>query len=251
MALSWLLTNACAGLLLPPTNCFLLAGAGWLSLRRCPRLGKGLIVLAVILLWGLSLHAVSAALSRPLEERYPAWDGKSAADAVIVLGGGRNRQAPEFFGKDDLKWLSLERLRYGAILARQLNKPLLLTGGQPEGAGVSEAEAMQHALQRDFGLTAKWVEGQSDNTYENALFSARLLKAAGVEKVMLVTHALHMPRAMQVFAASGLQVVPVPIGFVSGRPLTPLDFLPRAESLSESSRALHEWVGLLWYALRH
>lgn len=250
MSVSWLFTNILAYLLLPPANCLLLALVGVLLFKHHPRWGKSLLVLAGITLWALSLHVVAAWLMRPLEARHPVWDGQTEAEVVVVLGGGRYRLGPEFSGADDLKWASLERLRYAAILARQLQKPLLLTGGRPEGAGRSEAEAMQVALQRDFGLSARWLESNSDNTRENAAHTARLLKTAGLHKILLVTHAWHMPRAVQVFSAAGLQVVPAPMGYVSVRPLTPLDFIPRAESLAESSLALHEWIGLLWYALR-
>ena len=250
MSLSWLLTNVFAYLLLPPANLLLLMLVGLVLLRRRPRLGKTILVLAGMTLWLLSLHVVSIGLLRPLENGYPVWDGRTGADVIVVLGTNRYRNAPEFSGNDDVSSTALERLRYAAILARQLKKPLLLTGGKPEGGGRSEAETMQTALQRDFGLTARWLEGDSDNTRENAQKSALILKQAGVSKVFLVTHAWHMSRAVPVFSGTGLQVVPAPMGFASTRPLTLLDFIPRAESLAVSSRALHEWIGLAWYALR-
>jgi uncharacterized SAM-binding protein YcdF (DUF218 family) len=70
-----------------------------------------------------------------------------------------------------------------------------------------------------------------------------------VSRVLLVTHAWHMPRAVRSFAAAGITVTPAPT-FFHREPLTPLDFLPRPEGLLASRHAMHEWIGLIWYALR-
>jgi hypothetical protein len=64
------------------------------------------------------------------------------------------------------------------------------------------------------------------------------------------THASHMPRAVAAFEAAGMSVLPAPMGYLSVGPLMPLDFVPRAGSLHASARALHEWIGQLWYRLR-
>ena len=105
-------------------------------------------------------------------------------------------------------------------------------------------------LAADFGVRVRWVESASDNTAENARRSAELLLPAGVRRIALVTHAWHMPRAVAVFAAAGFTVVPAPTAYVSARPATPLDFLPRATAMQQAATALHEWVGIAWYALR-
>jgi len=246
----WLLTNFIAVLLLPPANCLLLAGVGCCLLKSRPRLAKSMLWVAGIALWLFSLPLVAVWLTQPLQGMHPVWDGKTTAEAIVVLGSGRYRGGPEFGGADDVTARALERLRYGAILARQLKLPILLTGGNPDGGGRSEAEAMRVVLQRDFGLTARWLETASDNTRENAIGSARLLRQAGVRKILLVTHAWHMPRAAGAFAVNGLEVVPAPMGYAVRQPLSPLDFIPRADALRLSSHAMHEWIGLLWYAIR-
>lgn len=252
MSLSWVFTNLLAVLLLPPANGLLLAAIGGVLLWRRQRWGRWLVVAGIVLLWLCSLHIVAVCLARPLEMRYPAWSGGSLApaQAIVVLGGGRQRAAPEFAGADTVSSASLERLRYGAYLARQSGLPLLLTGGLPDGGAQAEAETMQITLQRDFGIKARWLESASNNTLENARFSAALLQAAGIKHVVLVTHAWHMPRAVDAFSAAGLQLMPAPMGYLSARPLTLFDFLPRAEAMAESKRVMHEWIGLLWYALR-
>jgi uncharacterized SAM-binding protein YcdF (DUF218 family) len=104
---------------------------------------------------------------------------------------------------------------------------------------------MADALQQDFGVTARWREGESINTIENARYSARILAGAGIRKVILVTDAWHMPRSVARFRAAGLEVVPAPTGFVSRPGLSAVDFLPSAAYLSVSSRAFREWIGIL------
>ena len=254
MSLAWLLTNAVAACLLPPLNGLLLALLGFLLLRRRPRLGRWLIGSGFVLLFILSLQFVAHSLLQPLENRYPvlpfATLASIEADAVVVLGGGRYLAAPEFDGRDDVKGATLQRLRYAALLAKTLNKPILVTGGRPDGGASSEAEAMQSALRRDFGVEVRWLEASSDNTLENARNTARILGGQGVRRVVLVTHAWHMPRSVAAFEATSLSVLPAPTAYVASRPLTPLDFMPRARALEWSSVALHEWIGMLWYALR-
>jgi uncharacterized SAM-binding protein YcdF (DUF218 family) len=93
------------------------------------------------------------------------------------------------------------------------------------------------------------VVGESDKNRENARKSAALLMEAGIGKVLLVSHAWHLPRAVVAFNQAGLEVVPMPTLF-RREPLTPLDYLPQAEGLRQSRIALHEWLGRFWYWLR-
>lgn len=253
MSISWLLTNLIAAILLPPLNGLLLAGLGIVLWRARPRLARFLVIAGVLLVTALSLGVVARALLVPLEAKYPALDGSSLdkldAEAIVILGAGRYRGSPEF-SEDDVIGPALDRLRYGALLARQSKKPLLVTGGAPDGGMRTEAEAMRISLERDFGVSVRWLESASGNTLENARLSAEILRTAGVRKIALVTHAWHMPRAVAVFEAAGLKVLPAPTGYMSVGHLTALDFVPRAAALHGSARALHEWIGQAWYALR-
>jgi len=253
MSISWLVTNLFAAALLPPLNGLLLAAGGAVLARRWPRLGRVLIAAGFLLVALLSLGVVARALVAPLESRHPVLagdaSGRLAVDAVVVLGAGRYRSAPEF-ADDDVAGPTLDRLRYAALLARASGRPLLVSGGAPDGAGRSEAAVMAKALERDFAVVPRWQESSSDNTFENARRSAEILLPAGVRRIVLVTHALHMPRAVAAFSAAGFEVVAAPTAFIATGPLTPLDFIPRAASLHSASRALHEWIGLGWYALR-
>lgn len=253
MSLSWLINNLVSSLLLPPLNGLALAVAGLFLWRLRPRLARFLVIAGVFLVTALSLGVVARALLAPLESKYPplAADARAGlpAEAIVVLGAGRYRAPPEF-ADDDVAGAALERLRYGALLARASGRPLLVAGGAPDGGGRSEAEAMRAALERDFGVRVRWLESASDDTGENAARTAEILLPAGVRRVALVTHAWHMPRAVAAFAAAGLAVTPAPTAYAAARPATPLDFVPRAAAMRDAATALHEWIGLAVYALR-
>ena len=124
-----------------------------------------------------------------------------------------------------------------------------MTGGGPEGE-IAEGPLMRATLEQEFGVPVAWVEDRSLNTRENARFSAPLLKAAGVRRIYLVSHAWHLPRAIPEFEREGFAVVPVGTGFQpSGSPEL-FDFLPNASALMSSYYACHEWVGVVWYRVR-
>lgn len=254
MSTSWLVTNLVAAVVLPPLNGLLPAFAGLVVLRRKPRLGKGLIIFGLSLLAMLSVPVIASGLIGMLERQYDALPrsslGHLQADAIVILGSGRYRNAPEF-GDDDVKGLALERLRYGALVARESGGPILVTGGNPYGGGRTEAEVMKIVLARDFGVEVRWAEARSENTNENALFSAQILIPQGVRRIALVTHAFHMPRSVAAFEAAGFEVLPAPTAFLHIQtPITLYDFVPRYEAMQRSGWALHEMIGLIWYRLK-
>lgn len=240
MDLAWLFNLLVSAPLLPPFNGLLLVLAGLLWRRRW------LAWSGLALLWMLATPVVGNALMRGLEG--PALDlsQPDGAQAIVVLGGGRYREAPEF-GADTVNSFTLERLRYAAWLQRRTGLPVLVTGGQPDGPGLSEGEAMRRVLVDEFRVPVRWVEAVSANTHENATLSAALLKPDGVERILLVTHGWHMPRAQRAFEQAGLAVVPAPTK-LHREPLTPSDWLP--QGFGEARSALREWLGHGWYAVR-
>lgn len=253
MNASWVATNAAATLLLPPLNLLLVAGFGLLLHRRWPRAGLTLVVGAVALLLVLSTNAGSLLLVAPLERLASPLMAADvpAAQAIVVLGGGRLGAAPEYGGHDIPSLPTLARLRYAAHLQRASGLPLLVSGGSPDGAADSEAVLMARSLREDFAVPVRWLEQGSDNTAENARYAAQQLHGDGIRRILLVTDAMHMPRSQAIFARYGLQVVAAPTVFFSRPRLTPLDFFPGGEGLRRSHYALHEWIGLLWYRLRY
>ena len=246
MSLSWLVTNLITALLLPPLNGLLLMTLGALLQRRYRWWSMGCNVLGLLLLVALAMPAVGDALLRTLEVDPVQPEQLKQAQAIVVLGFGRYRQAPEY-GSDTVSEEGLVRLRYAAKLQRQTGLPILVSGGRPDAVGLSEAETMRRVLTQDLGVPVTWVEGASRNTLENARNSATILKRNGVHTVAVVTHSWHMPRAIASFADTGLTVIPAPTRFYRETP-TPLDWLP--SRYEESRWAIHEWIGLLWYRVR-
>lgn len=247
---SWVITNVIAVWLIPPGCLLLLAGWGVLRLRRHPRSGKALIVLSLAALWALSTPWFSRTLLQALEP-LPADPLRAApAQAIVVLGGGKYYAAPEYGAVDTVNEPTLARLRYAAWLHRQTGKPILVTGGAPEGSAISEGQAMKATLENEFKVPVAWTEDKSFNTFENAHASRATLKPLGIDRVYVVTHAWHMPRSKSIFIKAGFDVVPAPTQFATGFRLTILDFRPFAPALADSSHFFHEIIGLVWYRLK-
>ena len=197
--MSWFFTNLISEFLLPPLNLLLVAVLGlWLWHKR-PLVARLLLTASVFLLWLLSTPYFAEALLHGLEgEPYVTDTKKPLADAIVVLGGGTHFHAREY-GGDTVNKDTLERLRFAAKLHRETGKPILVTGGAPRGNSLSEAEQMKQVLEHEFNVPVQWTEGASDNTLENARLSRQLLNQAGISRIYLVTHAWHMPRAVQAF----------------------------------------------------
>ena len=249
MNLHWLITNSLAALILPPMGLVMLAALGWVLSRYLFYLGRGLIAVAVILLIALSTDVGTSLLAAPLERQAQADLDTGKADVIVVLGGGRMRAAAGPGVSDQVGPQTLMRLRMGAQLHRQTRLPILVSGGAPDGAGESEAVLMARSLKEDFGVTARWTEEQSANTAENALFSSAILSKHQLKRVLLVTEAMHMPRARMAFEQAGFDVQAVPSSFVANKPRDLSSFIPTAQALRHSHYALHEWIGLLWYRI--
>lgn len=246
----WLTTNFVAIVLLPPLSLVIVLAAGLLLQRRSPRLARSLILLATLALFALSTPWISGHLLKSLEISDPLDpDALRTADAIVVLGGGR-RVAEAEYGGDTLNGLSLERLRYAARLHRASGLPILASGGQPGGGSLAEGNIMRHILQDEYGITPRWIEDAALSTWDNARLSARLLEQSGVRRVALVTHAWHLRRAVPQFEAQGLEVIPAGIQFSGTRVDSVSDLLPSTAGLRDSTFALHEWLGILWYKLR-
>jgi uncharacterized SAM-binding protein YcdF (DUF218 family) len=166
-----------------------------------------------------------------------------SAQAIVILGGGTRPDAAEY-GGDTLGHLTLERVRYGAYVARLTGLPILVTGGSVSG-GETEAKLMQQSLEREFGVDVKWAEDQSRNTRENAIRSAAILKPQGILRVVLVAHDFDMRRASAEFAAAGIDTIAAPTGTPTYAMADWRDFIPSIRGLEGSHYALYEILGNL------
>jgi len=251
MDLSQIASTAARILIMPPTSLLILILVGYLLRRKWPAVGGATSGLGVMLLLLLSTNAGALLLVRPLEEMNPplASFKDTGAQAIVVLGAGSVERAPEYEGQDVPDQVALVRLQYAAYLQHATDLPLLVSGGFAPGhkSEVSIAAAMGRTLREDFKTPVKWIEERSRTTAENAKYSARMLKEAGVKRVLLVTHAVHMPRAREAFAGQGIEVVAAPTLFHSRAKWSMWMLLPSAGGLSRSYYATHEWAGLAWY----
>jgi len=230
-----------SALVLPPTGLVLLALFGvWLA-RRHPRTGGGLTVVSLLTLLALSMPPVADGLVGNERQRPISDEELRGAEAIVVLGGGSYLRAPEY-GRDTVGYYTLERVRYGVHLQRRTGLPILVAGGSPFG-GRPEGESMKETIESDFGGSVRWVEALSRDTAENAQFSADRLKADGVKRIALVTHAAHMQRAALLFRAQGLDVMAAPTGFRTNDGISLDDALPSVGALAASSSALREGLG--------
>jgi len=249
--MSWFITNFIAAFLLPPLSLLLLLALGIILLYRRHKLANKLILAAFCLLWIASTPYFAEGALHLLEAQTTPLDiSHQDADAIVILGGGTYFHAPEYAGQDTISDGTLIRLRYGAKLQRETGKPVLVTGGKPLGNSISEAQQMRIALEQDFRVPVRWTEDESDNTFENARNSFRLLQQANIRKIYLVTHAWHMPRSAGIFHRAGFEVVEAPTAFTTRYRTDLLSFLPQAASLSDSRIFVHEVIGLLWYRLK-
>ena len=228
---------------------FCLAGVALaLAWHRRFRSSMALAALAFVWLWVWSMPMVSHWLGSAIESQYPLvpMAAVAQAPAIVVLGGA---VSPPPIGGSEIDLNSAaDRVWYGARLFHAAKAPMLILSGgyDPERHAYSEARAMA-AFMADLGVPvqALVLEEQSRNTRQNAAYSAALLKARGIDRILLVTSALHMPRAVALFTAQGLQVIPAPTDFEASQapPSGVLAWLPDALALDGNGRALKELVG--------
>jgi len=244
--------------LIDPFNVALLLAVGaLLSWKRRP-LALRLLATSMFLLVVFSCPETSLVLMRSLEEQYRDSDLAQIPDAqaIIILGGtihmpSQQHHASALIESSDRLLLTYRLYRAGKaplVICSGGNNPLLGEAGE-----ASEARSMSGLLE-EWGIPAAAIEVEeaSINTRENALFSYRLLSARGIRKIILVTSAMHMPRAAGAFRKAGFEVVPAPADFRTGwgEPNPIFLWLPSAGSLDHSQTALHEWLGLWTYRLR-
>jgi uncharacterized SAM-binding protein YcdF (DUF218 family) len=246
---------------LPPVPGLLLMLLGARLGRSRPGPGRLLFWPGALLIWLGACSATAGWLAERLQTAAPLGPAEIAAlkpgraqaaptTAILVLGGGRIRRAPET-GTAELNDFSLQRLHYGVRLARQTGLPLAFSGGlgrsEPDEAALSEAEIAQRVAERDFQRPLKWIESGSRDTRENAANSVRLLRAEGVRHIVLVTNAWHMPRARRAFeqaAGDTLRITPAPMGFIQNTEHDWLDWVPTTRAQADVRWLLREWLAL-------
>jgi uncharacterized SAM-binding protein YcdF (DUF218 family) len=142
----------------------------------------------------------------------------------------------------------MDRLAHAARLHRETGLPIVLSGGSHRKGEVSIAALGAETLINQFNIEPLARETESTNTWENAQNVAQTLRQHQLEKVAVVTHAWHMPRALYSFEQAGVSAIAAPTYYIHRElGLTWNDWIPNARSLQDSAHALHEYLGLLWY----
>lgn len=248
-------------LLLPPVPLLLLMLLGAGVLRRRPAWGWLLLLSGAAGIWLGSTTAVGLWLQRQLlqppdvlrlEQMQQLQARRGPSSAIVVLGGGRQAYAPEY-GAPNLSPYSLERLRYGLWLARETALPVAFSGGtgHAQREGPAEADVAARIASREFGRPLQWTESSARDTRENAARSVALLRAAGVTRIVLVTHSWHMPRSQRAFeqaiehSGGGITLLAAPLGKAADSPAGVLPWLPSQAGFTDTRHALREYLGLL------
>jgi uncharacterized SAM-binding protein YcdF (DUF218 family) len=238
------------GFLAPPTILITLALAGALAALRWRRVGGVLALGSSLCLYGAAMPALSSYLMQRVESAIPQHPDLRTAQAIVVLGAdvrlGNGADIPDTLGP-----LSLERVVLAAAAYRRLKLPVAVSGGRVGGAHQSEGALMRAALDADFAVPVRWNEDRSRTTWENALYTSRLLLPQQIVTVVLVTQAWHMPRALWSFERVGFTALPWPAPREVPQPHRTADFLPSVAALQQTFYALHEMIGGAYYRLRH
>ena len=239
-------------LLLPPAGLLIPAITALLFGERKKARIVAIVCLALLLL--LSLPVVVNQVAR-FWERIPPISSEAVQqlkpEGLVVIGGGLAYRVPEYPGRVTLNTRTLLRIRYAAKLSNELGLRILVSGGSVEEPEVlSEADLMAEALDREFKTPVAWLERESMNTAENARFSRKLLNEFGINKIVLVTQAYHMPRAALEFRKAGFEVLPAPTAFIghAGK-LRLFDWFPSTTAWANSYLLVHEMIGMLWYRI--
>lgn len=228
-------------LLLPPGIFILLLFIGAIYAWRF----RALLLIGAISLYLLSIKPISNALLEPLES-YNINESKTPK-VVVLLGGGTNSNAI-FKAYDD----AFKREVYALMVANEKHLPLLFSGG---GIGLNEANNTKsdiELLKQNFKINLNcYYEADSLNTWQNAQNSAEFFDKKGWSKdIYLVTSAYHMKRASLMFKNFGFRVNSKPIGVLVEKEGKVFDYFPNMRSLHNSYKAIHEYLGLIFFAFK-
>ncbi len=239
-------------------SCVLLV-ASFILWKNRPNTSRRLVLAAFLLLFTFGNRWISMSIVRSLEQRYLPKAEYPRSDVAVILGGGTDapqypRSTVEVNGAGD-------RVIYGVKLYKDgVVDKLIVTGGTAAWQGdyrTSPAQDMMSLLilmgvpQEDIIL-----EPDSLNTYEDAQFSAEIIRDQGFKKVILVTSALHMPRSVKLFTNLGVEVTPAPVDYTitdqEWRELwtvTPenilINLLPTSGSLKSTTSSMKEYIGMI------
>ena len=238
-----------------PSNVIVSIGLAGLVLTRTrfARAGWRLAVASLVLVGIIGFLPVGKALSIPLENRFPRWDPAGAAPTgIIVLGGAISAYKLATRGEVGINEAA-ERVVAVPALAKQYPAARIIYSGGDAGLFVhhrGEADVVTDLFE-SLGVPANrlTLEDRSRNTAENAIYSKALAQPKPGERWLIVTSALHMPRAVGAFRRAGFAVEAYPVDYQTNGWRDMLGFGSVSGGLESIDAALHEWIGLIAYRI--
>ena len=227
--------------------------AGVFLLLRGRRRGELLVVLAAIGLLLLAVIPIGPAMTLLLEQRFPRPPVlPDRIDGILVLGGAVDPRISLAYGETVFN-SSIARVLAGIALARKHPEAkLALVGGEGDlfPVGFAESRAtLRFVLGEGIPATRIITEERSRSTHENAVFTKDLIRPGPGQNWILVTSALHMPRAIAAFRAVDWPVIPYPVDFKVDPETGLRANFSLVDGLSSSTVAGKEWAGLVGYRL--
>ncbi|MEA3349500.1 MAG: YdcF family protein [Chloroflexota bacterium] len=235
-----------------------------LWLRKKPRWQKAAIILALAVIWIGGNTWVSTSLVRSLEWQYLPPEPLPQAEVIVVLGGSTQ---PALYPRSTVEiGTAGDRLIYAAHLYHQGAAPnILVSGGYiamlSERSTSTSQDMAELLVMLGVPEAAIWQESESRNTYENAVNSRAYLDKRGIDRIVLVTSALHMPRAVGLFEYQSFDVIPAPTDYAVTQAgweqlwqpnlVTQLfNLLPDVSNLGNSTKAIKEYLAICLYNLQ-
>ena len=233
------------GFLAPPVLFITLSLVGAIAALLWRRFGITVVLVSTLCLYVAATPAFSSYLAYQLETQIPSDIDFTDAEAIVVLGADVRRGDGR--NSDRIGPASLERLVLAVDAYRRLHLPIAVSGGRVADWHVAVGQLMKSALEEYFGIPVTWSEEESRTTYENALYTARLLSRGQINTVVVIAQAEDLPRAVWCFKRVGLRAIPWPAPRRVFKPDSVEDFLPDSKAFQESFHALHEMIGSLYY----
>ncbi|MFQ3574416.1 MAG: YdcF family protein, partial [Thermodesulfovibrionales bacterium] len=224
----------------------------WLRLRK-KHLAGLLNILLSLFIWMLSIEPTSDLLMRGLEGDLQI-PKKADVDVIILLGGASDLQAPDLTGLGSPNGDTLARVVTAVRLYKDVKVPIIVSSGKVFENKPSEANILKRFL-IDLGVPEDKIiiEDKSRDTIENARYSKEICVQRGFKKPAIVTSAYHIKRSVMSFKKVDMSVIPIPAKFKTwqGKAYSWDDYLPRASNLLDSSTALREYIGLVFYGVSY
>ncbi|MBM7559106.1 YdcF family protein [Marinitoga litoralis] len=225
---------------------------------RKKKISRRMILFTSVIIFLFSIQITSRILVFPLEDSFKPINyneiDKTIPSVIVVLGGGVIPKTPNSPLIGELSDQAFKRLFTGYELHKETNYPIIISGGKPPNTEyIPEAFVMREYLAR-FGVSPSniFIEPEAQTTEENAIYVKQLLDSMKINRLFLVTSAIHMPRSYKIFSKylSNIEIIPVPSNYLITREnVTWIDFKPDIDSLRANAMALHEYLGMIFYSI--